>query len=112
MQRCMEAGMKPAEFWDAGFNDTLLVMQGYNSRVNVRWQQARLIAYTTYLTVTKKEDRVNIYDFWPLAGDPTDEELQQAENEKAEEVKEAQRLAAIRQKAFNDELRKELASKK
>lgn len=53
------------------------MMQGYEERVNDEWKQSRFTAYITYCTVTDADKRKNIFDFHPLPGDPTKEELGQ-----------------------------------
>ena len=101
----MEAGIKPGEFWDLCFEETLLAIQGYEDRVNVQWQQTRLLIFTIAATVTDPDKRGEVYDLFYLPGDPTPEERQAAVKKMIEE-------SGVRQKEFNDQLRKELAEAK
>lgn len=74
MQRCLAAGITPGEFWNLTLEESFILMQAYYDRVNVQWAQTRLIVYTIACTVTKEEDRGEIYDLFWLPGDPSPEE--------------------------------------
>lgn len=56
----------------------MIALQGYEQRINDQWQQTRIIAYTIACTVTDKDERGEIYDLFPLPGDPTPEEREAA----------------------------------
>lgn len=105
MRQCMEAGMAPAEFWDSSFSETLLVIRGYQSRVAVMRNETRLLIYTIQALVTKPEERGTVFDLYHIEGDPDPEEMMEA-------VRDSQEAAAVRQKEFNDQLRKEIAAQK
>ena len=49
-------------------------MHGYDQRLNDQWEMTRYNGYLTYCTVTPENERKNIYDFFPLPGDPPREE--------------------------------------
>ena len=56
----------------------MVALLGYEQRINDGWQQTRILAYTIACTVTEKEDRGEIYDMFPLPGDPTQEDRENA----------------------------------
>ncbi len=56
----------------------MITLLGYEQRINDSWQQTRIMAYTIACTVTDKEERGEIYDMFPLPGDPTPEEREEA----------------------------------
>lgn len=57
----------------------MVALLGYEQRINDGWQQTRIIAYTIACTVTDKEDRGEIYEMFPLPGDPTPKEREEAQ---------------------------------
>jgi hypothetical protein len=71
MQRCLEAGITPGEFWELTLEESFLIIRAYHDRVNVQWQQTRLLIYTIAATVTNAEDRGEIFDLFYIPGDPT-----------------------------------------
>lgn len=52
----------------------------------------REIAYTVYCAAEDKNKRKNVFDFWPIGGDPTKEEIERMRKAQAE--KEAQIITA------------------
>lgn len=83
------------------FAETLMMIKGHESRVNVQWQQTRLLIYTISCTVTEPEKRGEVYDLFYLPGDPTPEQ-------RMEEVRKVQEESARRVREFNEQLRREL----
>lgn len=78
------------------------MVNGYYNRVNAQWQQTRFFSYIMALTVTKEEDRQEIYDWLPLPGDPTKKERFEILNAERQQLIDEQR-------AFNESLRAEKA---
>lgn len=64
-------------------------MEGYRQSLLNQWQQTRILAYHTYLTIPLAEGfkHSSIYDFMPLECDPTEE--QRAKNEEQRKRMEA-----------------------
>lgn len=86
MVRCAAAGILPNQFWDLPFDETVIALAGYEQRMTNEWQQTRVIAYTIACTVTEKDERGDIYQLFPLPGDPTPEEIQAAQQQQYEEM--------------------------
>jgi hypothetical protein len=63
-------------------------MRSYEDAIVEQWQIARYNAYMLYCVNTKVEDRISIYDFHPLPGDPTPKEIAEMEKMRAAEDKE------------------------
>lgn len=66
--------MTTDEFFDSCIADVMMIMGGYNDRMNDQWAIARYHAYLLYCTVTEPEKRATIYDFHPLPNDPPADE--------------------------------------
>lgn len=98
MQRCLAAGITPGEFWELTLEESFLLIRAYHDRVNVQWQQTRLLIYTIAATVTSEEDRGDIYDLFYIPGDPTPEE-------RMAEAKAAYEQMMEEQRKFTEELR-------
>lgn len=102
---CCEAGLKPAEFFDISFEETTYILQGYRKRNHVLLNHTRMIMYSIVCTVTKPEDRTELYDMFYIPGDPTPEQRQQQRVQELEELKKLNEQLA-------DEVRKENAKNK
>lgn len=53
----------------------MLFIKGYEQRQNDQWKISRALQYTVYCCVTDECKRVSIYEYMPLPGDPTKEEI-------------------------------------
>ena len=95
----------PVEFWDSPIDETFLVVQGYQGRLNDQWQQTRLIMYTVASTVTEADKRGEVYDMFFIPGDPTvQERKEKKQHDYSSMVK--------RNKEFTEQVRKEMAAGK
>lgn len=91
---CFEAGIKPEEYYDLSFEETTDILQAYRQRKNVALEQTRLVMYSIISTVTKPEDRGEVYDIFYIDGDPTPEQRMQAQIEYNNSIIEENRLLA------------------
>lgn len=79
-----------------GFEQVMIQVEGYQRRKNDSWQQTRILAYTIACTVTEPEKRGEIYDMFPLPGDPTEAQRKKLEQEEFERRrKEAKELTEL-----------------
>ncbi|MGQ0739540.1 MAG: hypothetical protein ACT4OJ_10805 [Bacteroidota bacterium] len=101
MQRCLAAGAMPGEYWNMSFEETLLLVKGYEDRVNVQWQQTRLVIYAVAATVTDPDKRGEVYDLFYIPGDPSPEQRAREAQRIHEELMQAS-------KDFTAELRREI----
>lgn len=69
------AGMTPESFWDSTVREVLLMIKAHDQRELNEYRRLRLLRYDTYCLNTKEGDRVAIYEFMKLPGDPTPEEI-------------------------------------
>lgn len=67
-----------------------MASDGYTRNEHVETERLRMLTYTIakpYL----KDQNMTVYEFWPLDGDPTEEEITQEQKERLErETQEAQ----------------------
>lgn len=91
MRFAFEAGMKPAEFWEACFEEVVMVCQAHVTNTLNGWQQTRLMVYTIYCTVTEPDKRVDITELLHLKGDPDPEEVRQKAEQRYHELLDKQR---------------------
>jgi hypothetical protein len=66
--------MMPGEVWDSTLGEINCLLEGYNKRVYVQKDLNRQLQYTMYCLVTEQSKRLEIFDVFPLEGDPTKEE--------------------------------------
>ena len=77
----------------------LMKIDGLVKQRRERWEHTRLIAYNIYCSATDK-NRVSIYDYLPLNGDPTPAERKRAElKAQQREIKAAKKIG---DKLLND----------
>jgi hypothetical protein len=53
------------------------MLRSYEERLNDQWKQTREIVYMIYCSVSEAKGRESIFEFMPLPGDPTPEEIKQ-----------------------------------
>lgn len=73
--------MKPDEFWDCTMSDILLTVEGHQAREIDEWRRTRFLGYLIYCSVTDNNKRESIFNFLPLDGDPSEEELKKIEQQ-------------------------------
>lgn len=85
----------------------MAAVSAYDDHTADAWHRTRLSSYIVYCSNTKEEDRVDIYEFMPLRGDPTPEELadkkQKEKTAKREKIKEMMQCS----KEYTAQVRKE-----
>lgn len=75
--------MTPDQYYGYTFEEIVSAVQAHRENVTEGWRQTRLIGYLMYCANTDgKKRRVSIYEFLPLHGDPTEEEIKQMEEER------------------------------
>lgn len=52
-----------------------MMMRAYEDRQIDEWKRIRSLEYTIYCALTEEGKRVSIYEYMPLAGDPSEEEV-------------------------------------
>jgi len=73
----------------------LLAVDGFSRNQKVENERTRFLAYTMAKPYLKDQD-MSVYEFWPLDGDPTSEEITQDQNERLEREMEAAAEARAR----------------
>ena len=77
------------------YREYLFATEGYTRRQRVENDRLRMLTYTIakpYL----KDQNMNAYEFWPLDGDPTPDEINEEQQERLE--KESQEAAIARER--------------
>lgn len=67
--------MSPESFWGSTLREVVLMIQAYDEKELAELRRIRLIRYDTYCVNTEESKRVSIYEWMPLEGDPTQEDL-------------------------------------
>lgn len=96
--------MTPDQFFDCCFADAMMQIRAYDDRLNDQWKLTRFLGYIQYCTVTETKDREDIYDFMPLADDPTKAErvimkMEQARKTRTEHANRAKAMYERHEKA-------------
>ena len=81
-------GESVASFYDNTIAENIVCIEADKRREYVKDRRLRLSLYTLSLPNIKESDRVNIYDWMPLHGDPTKEERMKDEEKEMEGYKE------------------------
>lgn len=53
----------------------MLMIKAYDEKLNDQWKIGRSLEYLVYCLMTKEGERVSIFEYKPLPGDPTKEEV-------------------------------------
>lgn len=76
MELGCEAGFKPKGFWNSTIPEIISMIEGYRKRLYHEYSISRDIRYAIYCVVTDPNRRVDIWDWQPLEGDPSKEEIE------------------------------------
>lgn len=81
------AGRNIEDYDSATIADVLLTVDGYHLRISEEWQQTRMTNYMIYCALTPPKNRKSIYEWLPLDGDPSPEELKSEMDARKERLK-------------------------
>lgn len=76
MELGCEAGFKPKGFWNSTIPEIISMIEGYRKRLYHEYSISRDIRYAIYCVVTDPNRRVDIWEWQPLEGDPSKEEIE------------------------------------
>lgn len=74
--------------WRCTLGEIFSAINGYEKRLYEFRTGVRLLSFTMYSLITKESERVSIFDYCPLEGDPTPEERRFMELQEEQRAKE------------------------
>jgi len=74
MELACESGLTPSEFWECTIPEILSMVNGYEKRLYQQYSMNRSLRYALYCLTAKNP--IDIFDWEPLEGDPTKEEIE------------------------------------